>query len=89
MLRFIIRLDDACPKMNREGWRRIEQMLDSYHIKPIVGIIPDNRDENFTWDVDLDFWDITVHRWADKGWTIAQHGCHHTALRNTGGGDII
>ena len=77
MLGFIIRLDDATPKMNKEGWQRVEDMLDKYGIKPIVGIIPDSHDPLFTWDEDPFFWSQTVKRWQEKGWTIAQHGCHH------------
>lgn len=77
MLAYIIRLDDATPKMNPCGWGRMEQLLDKYEIKPIVGIIPDSKDDLFTWDEDPAFWTETVERWKNKGWTIAQHGCHH------------
>ena len=77
MLVYLIRLDDATPKMNKEGWQRVEDMLDKYGIQPIVGIIPDSQDSLFIWDEDPTFWTQTVKRWKDKGWTIAQHGCHH------------
>lgn len=39
MLNYIIRLDDACPNMNHERWREVENLLEKYNIKPIVGII--------------------------------------------------
>lgn len=77
MLAYIIRLDDATPKMNKAGWEKVENLLDKYKIKPIVGIIPDSQDSLFTWDEDSKFWTETVARWQTKGWTIAQHGCHH------------
>lgn len=77
MLCFLIRLDDATPKMNKEGWRKVEDMLDKYGIKPIVGIIPDSQDSLFIWDEDPTFWTQTVKGWQKKGWTIAQHGYHH------------
>lgn len=77
MLSYIIRLDDATPKMNPQGWQAVEDILDKYGVKPIVGIIPDNRDPLFTWPEDPDFWTETVQRWQNKGWTIAMHGCHH------------
>lgn len=77
MLAYIVRLDDATPKMNKAGWKKIEDLLDRYEIKPIVGIIPDCKDVLFTWDEDPAFWTDTVTRWQSKGWTIAQHGCHH------------
>ena len=77
MLRYIIRLDDATPKMNKENWQKVENMLDKHGIKPIVGVIPDNHDTLFRWESDPDFWTETVSRWKNKGWTIAQHGYHH------------
>ena len=77
MLEFIIRLDDATPKMNKAGWQKIESLLDKYHVKPIVGIIPESKDTLFYWEEDPDFWTDTVKRWQEKGWVIAQHGCHH------------
>ena len=75
-----MRLDDACPTMNREAWERTERILDQYDIRPIVGIIPDSKDETFNWVPDSDFWTKTVCRYVAKKWTIAQHGCHHRFL---------
>ena len=40
MLKYIIRLDDACPYMDIKKWNRVEFILDKYNIRPIVGIIP-------------------------------------------------
>lgn len=77
MLEFIIRLDDATPKMNKVGWQRVEKLLDKYQIRPIVGIIPESKDTLFSWEEDADFWTETVKRWQEKEWVIAQHGCHH------------
>ncbi|MDR0596303.1 MAG: DUF2334 domain-containing protein [Clostridiales Family XIII bacterium] len=73
----IIRLDDACPTMNHDNWDRVEGIFDKYGVKPLVGIIPDNRDRLFAWESDPDFWGVTARRWEDKGWCIAQHGCYH------------
>lgn len=67
MLSYIIRLDDATPRMNPQGWQAVEDILDKYGVKPIVGIIPDNRDPLFIWKEDPDFWTETVQRWQNKG----------------------
>ena len=75
-LGYIIRLYDANPKMNPDGWDRIERILDKYNVKPIVGVIPDCKDELFVWNYDNCFWD-KVLEWQHKGWTIAQHGYNH------------
>ena len=74
--RYIFRLDDACPQMNVEKWDRIEKLLDAYGIKPIVGIIPDNKDTYFGDGFCGSFWERAA-AWQEKGWTIAQHGLHH------------
>ena len=76
-LSYIIRLDDACPCMNDKNWNKVENLMDKYEIKPIVGIIPDSLDPDFYWPKLENFWTETAKRWVDKGWIIAQHGCHH------------
>jgi len=86
--RFLIRLDDACPMMNKENWDRIESLLDTYSIKPIVAIIPNNKDPLFdNGYVDLRFWD-KVKMWENKGWTLALHGYEHV-LRPTSNYGVI
>lgn len=77
MLKYIIRLDDACPNMDYNKWSRIEILLNKYNIKPIVGVIPDNRDPEFNYPRIDNFWDI-VRRWQANEWIIAQHGLHHS-----------
>ncbi|MBI5997589.1 DUF2334 domain-containing protein [Clostridium perfringens] len=77
MLKFIIRLDDACENMKEDNWIKIEKILDKYNIKPIVGIIPDNRDKEFVYGIIKNFWEKYPIRWQEKNWIIAQHGLHH------------
>ena len=74
---YLIRLDDACPTMNREKWERMESILDRYGIKPMVGIVPDNMDDTLIIDnPDSDFWKKALE-WQLKGWGIALHGYDH------------
>lgn len=82
MLKFIIRLDDACPNMNKEKWDKIEVILDKYNIKPIVGIIPDNKDLEFSYGNINEFWPDYVKRWENKKWVIAMHGLNHALSKN-------
>lgn len=75
---YLIRFDDICPKMNWAVWRRVEETLTAAAIKPMLAVVPDNRDE--TLDVDhanADFWQ-EVRRWQGMGWTIGLHGYQHT-----------
>ena len=45
-VQYLIRLDDACPMMDHKKWQHMEDLLDQYDIRPMVGIIPDNTDPN-------------------------------------------
>ena len=42
--RYLLRFDDLCPTMNWGMWDRIEELLVKASIRPIVAVIPDNRD---------------------------------------------
>jgi hypothetical protein len=83
MLHYTIRLDDACPFMHKEKWFQVETILEQYDIQPIVGIIPDSKDQTFAWSENTEFWTNTVARYIKKNWIIAQHGCHHLYQKGT------
>jgi predicted deacetylase len=75
--KYLIRLDDACPTMDISKWQTLEDLFDHFGIKPIVAVVPDNRDPKL--DVnsfDPLFWS-KVRSWQEKGWTIAMHGYQH------------
>ena len=75
--KYIIRLDDACPTMNKGNWDRMEELLDRYKVKPIVAVIPDNQDKKLMIDaIDDTFWS-KVNGWQKKEWEIALHGYEH------------
>jgi predicted deacetylase len=83
---YIIRLDDACPSMDQKKWARMEEILDKYHIKPIVGVIPDNQDPKCVINQpDENFWDRVSGVWQAKGWAIALHGYQHKYVTDQGG----
>ena len=85
MPKYIMRLDDACEKMDVEKWDKMEALLDKYGIKPLVGVIPHCEDPMMEqYPVDETFWD-KVHRWEEKGWTIALHDYNHVYSTKCGG----
>ena len=58
--RYLIRLDDACPTMDAAKWSRVEDILDRYGVRPMVGIIPHNEDPKQNIDPeDANFWSKT------------------------------
>lgn len=84
MKEYLIRLDDACPTMDKLKWQQIEDILDKFGIKPMVGIIPSNADPQQCIDTeDGDFWEKAL-RWQAKGWSIAMHGYDHCYISDKG-----
>jgi len=84
-VKYIIRLDDACPTMDMEKWQLFEDMFDKYDIKPIMAVIPNNNDPKQKINkFDNDFWN-KVRDWQKKGWHIALHGYDHVYISNHSG----
>lgn len=74
---YVFRIDDVTPGANWPNLERLERIFDAYGVKPVVGVVPDNRDPKLSPCSPVpDFWD-RVRRWSAKGWTIAQHGFTH------------
>ena len=74
---YIIRLDDITPTMDWERFNRIREVFQKYHICPLIGVVPDNRDENLNrQESRQDFWEI-ICSLQQQGWSIAQHGTYH------------
>ena len=83
--KYLIRLDDACPYMDQKKWLRMEEILNKYGVKPLVGIIPANADPKTMIEQENTlFWE-KAKSWEEKGWTIALHGFSHVCKTNTGG----
>jgi hypothetical protein len=63
----------------------VEEKLDSWGVKPIVAVIPDNQDPELIIDEpDSNFWK-KVKTWQANGWTIGMHGYQHLYVTNHGG----
>jgi predicted deacetylase len=87
MPRYLLRFDDAHQEMNVENWSRLERICDEYNIKPIVAVIPDNKDTDICFSAyDRNFW-TKVRGWQAKKWLIAMHGYQHV-LKQTNKGIV-
>lgn len=95
MKKIIIRLDDISWDMNYDKFTRLKDMLCEYGVRPIIGVIPENRDEQLkkykkqssTEVSQVDFWKL-IKKLQDKdGWEIALHGCYH--VYTTGDAGIL
>src|SRR5437763_10368509 len=82
---FLLRFDDICPTMRWDVWSEIEASLMDFGIKPILAVVPDNRDPVLQVAPPMkDFWE-RVRRWQELGWTIALHGYQHLYVARDGG----
>tara|TARA_Y100000590_G_scaffold235345_1_gene265002 strand:+ start:1265 stop:2032 length:768 start_codon:yes stop_codon:yes gene_type:complete len=79
----LIRLDDIAENMNWDLMEKSELLFEKYGIKPILGVIPNNKDDELlSYPKENYFWD-RVRKWKDKGWEIAMHGSTHVYDKNT------
>ncbi|HTB96707.1 MAG TPA: DUF2334 domain-containing protein [Terracidiphilus sp.] len=74
---YLLRFDDLCPTLSRTGWERFRAVIEEYRLKPILAVVPDNRDpELMKENPDADFWSrMAVLERA--GATVALHGYRH------------
>ena len=75
--RVLIRLDDIAENMNWDLMKKSELLFEKYAIKPVLGVIPNNKDnELLSYPKKDNFWE-QVRNWRDKGWEITMHGYTH------------
>jgi len=75
--KYVIRLDDASEYMNYAKWNPFFELFDKYNIKPIIAVIPFNKDPKMVnSNPDTLFWE-NVRMWQAKGYRIALHGFEH------------
>ena len=85
----LIRLDDIAENMNWDLMKKIELLFEEYSIKPILGVIPENKDsELLSHPKKNDFWE-QVRNWRDKGWEITMHGYNHVYDKFSKNGDYF
>lgn len=73
----LIRFDDICPTMDWNQWNRAVKVLERYHVKPLIGVIPDCQDPELQINEPYsDFWQY-IKKLQCKGYTVAMHGYLH------------
>ena len=85
----LIRLDDIAENMNWDLMSKSELLFEKYKIKPVLGVIPNNKDsELLSYPKKNDFWE-QVRIWKSKGWEIAMHGYTHVYDRTSKNDDYF
>jgi predicted deacetylase len=83
--RYMLRFDDICPTMNWAVWETIEAELRRHDARPILAVVPDNRDPKLMIDPPRsDFWE-RVRGWQASGYAIALHGYQHLYVNRNAG----
>jgi len=85
---YLLRFDDIAPHMNWEGYSRVKRLFDQFGVRPLLGVIPDNRDPELKTfpQYRADFWD-EIREVQSRGWEIAMHGYQH--VYDTFGRDFL
>jgi predicted deacetylase len=74
----IYRIDDITPGMNWGKFYKFLGLFQKYHVVPLIGVVPDNKDPNLTVQKEeAAFWKI-IKRLKDEGKIeVSQHGYQH------------
>ena len=84
-MKIAVRMDDITPDMNWENFRFFQELFEEAGITPLLGIVPDNRDENLhKEEPHQDFYEI-MKNLEKQGWVLSMHGCHHIYSTKKGG----
>ena len=76
--KIIFRIDDVAHNMEWKSFFKVINLLNKYKIKPILGVIPNNRDKEFKKysRCKFNFWKKMFY-FQKSGYEIAMHGYQH------------
>ena len=82
---YLLRFDDLCPTVSQRRWQQFRSLIEEFRIKPILAVIPDNRDYQLQLSrPDPEFWD-QMRALEFHGAAIALHGYQHLCQSWAGG----
>lgn len=86
MAKYIVRMDDINPNMKYDTFEKIVKICNDKGFKPLIGVIPENRDEKLMNNKEIiDFWN-KIHFMSKNGRVdISMHGTHHQYINNEAG----
>lgn len=74
---YLLRFDDLCPTMPHERWERFLPLIEEFHLRPILAVVPANADpELAACPPDAEFWS-KMRALESAGAEIALHGYRH------------
>jgi predicted deacetylase len=77
---YLLRFDDLCPTMEWERWERFLPLIAEFGIRPILAVVPDNRDRELERSApDPEFWS-RMRAMEAAGATVGLHGYRHLCV---------
>ena len=76
----MLRFDDVAPNMRHDRFIRVMAILNEFQIKPIIGVIPLNKDPQILSNypvADYNFWHMIMRLQRENSWSVFQHGTFH------------
>ena len=80
-----IRMDDITPDMDFDKFYRFKKILDTYQIKPLIGVVPFNKDKNLQRSSYRNNFGEFLSDLVNDGYVVALHGYHHEYTSSKGG----
>lgn len=76
--KIVFRIDDVCHNMKWKSFFKVINLFKKYKIKPILGVIPNNKDKDFKKypKCKFNFWK-KIYYFQQSGYEIAIHGYQH------------
>jgi len=82
---YLLRFDDLCPTIRRDRWRQYTDLIEEFHLRPILAVVPENRDPVLEIDTpDPEFW-TGMRTLEASGAAIALHGYRHLCASRSRG----
>lgn len=72
-----IRMDDITSDMDLDKFNRIKTLLDTYQIKPLIGVVPFNQDPILQCNPPMEDFPGFLKSLQEDGYVVALHGCYH------------
>lgn len=84
-MNLLVRMDDITADMDIDKFFKIKELLDKNKAKPLIGVVPDNKDNNLHYcDNNPDFWNL-INELVSENWVVSQHGYRHVCSSDKSG----
>ena len=86
--KYLIRIDDICENLNVKNFHKLIGILNSFNVKPIIAVIPNNKDKSLKFKDSISgqtFWDLIYKLETEDKWKVGIHGYDHDYVNNNSG----